>query len=235
MRIIMKVSGESLKNKENISSEMLEILLKDVKELKKANHEIVIVLGGGNFWRGRNDLDISAPVSDQVGMMATVMNAVSVNDYLNNNGIISECYSAFAVEGIAKKYHYHDVVKKLNNKEVIVLGGGLGNPNFSTDMVTVEKALELKADMIIMAKSIDGIYDKDPKKEGAIKYSQLSHEELLTNQIASGVDKLGVIDFEAMAALVKHKMPLYLYNAKDSEGLTKFINGQYDGTMVITK
>ena len=235
MRILMKVSGEALKNGNNISSNMLEILIKDVKKLKKAGHEIIIVVGGGNFWRGRNDLDISSVVSDHVGMLATVMNAISINDYFNNNNLMSSCYSAFACDGIVKKYHYQDVIGKLNQNEVIILGGGTGVPNFSTDMITIEKALELNADFILMAKNIDGIYDKDPKIDAAKKLKEITHEELFLNQIKQGVGSLGVIDFEAMASLVKCKIPLYIYDAKDEKGIDNFINNKPTGTFVITR
>lgn len=235
MRVIMKISGEVLKQDNNICDDMLKAVLNDVKLLKGRNYDVVLVAGGGNFWRGRNNLDIDSVISDQIGMLATIMNSLAINNYLNKNGVSSVVYSALECEGIVKKYNEYDVKKALNKGKIIVLGGGLGVPNFSTDMVVIEKAIELKADMIIMAKNIDGIYDKDPKEQGAIKKDIISHEELLLNQIKVGINKQGVMDFEALATLAKHQIPLYLYNAKDKEGLQAILEGHNKGTTVISE
>lgn len=235
MKIVMKISGEVLKEKDNISEEMLQKLLEDIKLLKDEGHSVILVTGGGNFWRGRNKLNISSTISDQIGMLGTVMNALAINSYLNNNGITSYVFSAFEVDGIVRKYNEYDVSKALSKDKVIVLGGGLGIPNFSTDMVVIEKAVQLKADMIIMAKNIDGIYDKDPNLANAKKYDIISHEELLYNQLKTGIDKNGVMDFEALATLAKYKIPLYLYSAKEKDGLKYILQGKNKGTTVITK
>lgn len=235
MRVIVKISGEVLKEDNNICDSMLKKVLDDVRLLKNNNYDVILVVGGGNFWRGRNNLDIDSTISDQIGMLATIMNSLAINNYLNNNGIISNVFSAFEVDGIVKKYNEYDVLKALRKNKVIVLGGGLGIPNFSTDMVTIEKAIQLKADMIIMAKNIDGIYDKDPKLEGAVKKDEITHQELLINQINVGIEKQGVMDFEALATLAKHRIPLYLYSAKDKEGLQSIIDGKNKGTTVITR
>lgn len=235
MRVVVKISGEVLKEDNNICDSMLKKILDDVKLLKQNNYDAILVVGGGNFWRGRNNLDIDSIISDQIGMLATIMNSLAINNYLNNNGIISNVFSAFEVDGITKKYNEYDVNKALKKNKVIVLGGGLGIPNFSTDMVTIEKAVQLKADMIIMAKNIDGIYDKDPKENDAKKISEITHEQVLLNQIKVGIDKQGVMDFEALATLAKHKIPLYLYSAKDKDGLKAIINKENRGTLVITR
>lgn len=235
MKIVMKISGEVLKQDNNICNDMLKEVLKDVLLLKKYNHDVILVVGGGNFWRGRNNLDINKVISDQIGMLATMMNALAINNYLNKNGVLSVVYSALEVEGIIKKYNEYDATKALSKNKVIVLGGGLGVPNFSTDMTVIEKAVQFEADMIIMAKNIDGIYDKDPKEQGAVKKDKITHEELLLNQIKVGIDKQGVMDFEALAALAKHKIPLYLYDARDKEGLEAFLTGKNKGTIVTSE
>ncbi len=235
MRVVMKISGEVLKEDKNICDSMLNEVLKDVKLLKDKDYQIILIIGGGNFWRGRNNLNIDSTISDQIGMLATIMNSLAINNYLNKNGVSSILFSAIAIEGIVKKYNEYDVSKALTKNKVIVLGGGLGVPNFSTDMVVIEKSIELEADMIIMAKNIDGIYDKDPKEEGAVKKDKITHEELLLNQIKSGINKQGVMDFEALAALAKHKIPLYLYDAKDKDGLRLILEGKNKGTTVITE
>lgn len=235
MRVLLKISGEALKNGNNISDNMLEQIFNNIKTLKDKNNDVIIVLGGGNFWRGRNDLNIDSIISDQIGMLATVMNALALNNYLNNNGIISNVFSSFEVEGIIKKYNEYDVKKAIRKNKVIVLGGGLGIPNFSTDMTAVSKAIELNVDMIIMGKNVDGIYDRNPQEKGAKKITEITHNELLNLQLNNGIDKLGVMDFEALATIAKYKVPLYLYDIKDKEGLINILNGNNKGTTVITK
>ena len=229
MRIVMKISGEALKNENSaISKEMLDKILEDIKLLK--DNELILVLGGGNLFRGRKNIGINDVRMDQIGMMGTVINALAVGDYLNLNGIKTKVYSAFNVDGIVERYSYSKVIDDLNNKNVIVLGGGCGLVNFSTDFVTVERAVELKADLVMMAKSIDGVYDKNPNKfSDCKKFDYLSFEEFL-NLGYNDLER-GIIDFEANVLLSKHKIPLYVYGAKNGS-ISNFINKKYDGTFI---
>lgn len=233
MRIVIKISGEALKNDYNISEESLEKLYRDILEIKNGN-EIIMICGGGNFWRGRNKLSINGVISDQVGMLGTVMNAIAINSYLNTKKIASSCYSAFDIPGIIKKSNINDVNKDLREGKVIVLGGGLGVPNLSTDMTTVSKAVEYNADLILMAKNIDAIYDKDPKLNGAVKIDEISHEELLNMSLKQGISSLMVLDLEALLTLAKHKIPMYVYNSNTIDSIKDVIEGR-KGTRVITK
>lgn len=233
MRIILKISGEALKGDYNISEENLEKIYKDIIDIKQ-NNELIIVVGGGNFWRGRNKLDINNVISDQIGMLGTVMNALAITSYLNQKGIISSCYSAFEVLGIIKKSNMDDVNKDLKDGKVIVLGGGLGVPNLSTDMTTVSKGIEYGVDLILMSKNIDAIYDKDPREEDAKKIDEISHEELLKMSLNQGVSSLTVLDLEALVELAKHKIPLYVYNSGSITNIKEVLEGK-SGTRVITK
>lgn len=233
MRIVIKISGEALKNGYNISEVSLERLYRDILDIKNGN-EIIMICGGGNFWRGRNKLSINGVVSDQVGMLGTVMNAIAINSYLNTKGIASSCYSAFDIPGIIKKSNINDVNKDLSEGKVIVLGGGLGVPNLSTDMTTVSKAVEYNADLILMAKNIDAIYDKDPKLNDAVKIDEISHEELLNMSLKQGISSLMVLDLEALLTLAKHKIPMYVYNSNTIDSIKDVIDGR-KGTRVITK
>lgn len=231
MRIIMKVSGEALKKESSISVSMLQQVLEEVKEISKDN-EVLLVVGGGNLWRGRDNLDISPSYSDNIGMLATIMNGIALASYFNEHEVLTDLYTAFNIEGIGKRYSYNEVINSLKNKRVVVLSGGLGIPNFSTDMVTVQKAVELSCDLILMAKNVDGVYDKDPKQFDAKKYDVISHEELLNIHLKSGVDKLGVIDLEAMIMLCKHKIPVYFYSLKTKNGASLYFKGTPTGTIV---
>ena len=136
--------------------------------------------------------------------------------------------------GIIKKGTPYEIENDLKNKKVVVFGGGLGIPNLTTDMTTVSKAIEYKADAILMAKSIDAIYDRDPKEEGAQKIKEISHEELLNMSLKQGVDSLMVMDLEALSSLVKNKMPLYVYSSSKINSVKEVLENK-EGTRVITK
>ena len=232
MRVVLKISGESLSGVNSIDSLMLDKVLNQVKELSKDN-EVILVVGGGNFWRGRNDLNINKVVSDNIGMLATVMNAIAINSYLNNNGIKSKCYGSFDISGIVERENVSKVSEDLSNNYVIVFGGGLGIPNLSTDMATVSKAIEYDASFILMAKNIDGVYDKDPKKYDAKKYDVLTHQQLFDLSIKQGASSLMILDIEALSALIKYRIPMYIYNSSDIDNINDVLSGRV-GTKIIS-
>lgn len=232
MRVVLKISGESLSGNGCIDSLMLDRVLAQVKELSLDN-EVILVVGGGNFWRGRNDLNINKVVSDNIGMLATVMNGMAISSYLNECGIKSRCYGSFDVSGMVLRENVSSVLDDLSNGYVVVLGGGLGVPNLSTDMTTVSKAISYDADFILMAKNVDGVYDKDPKKFDAKKFDILTHQELFDLSIKQGASSLMILDIEALAALVKHKIPMYIYNSSDINNLNDVIDGKV-GTKVVS-
>lgn len=232
MRVVLKISGESLSGNGCIDSLMLDRVFTQVKELSLDN-EVILVVGGGNFWRGRNDLNINKVVSDNIGMLATVMNGMAISSYLNECGIKSRCYGSFDVSGMVLRENVSSVLDDLSNGYVVVFGGGLGVPNLSTDMTTVSKAISYDADFILMAKNVDGVYDKDPKKFDAKKFDILTHQELFDLSIKQGASSLMILDIEALAALVKHKIPMYIYNSSDINNLNDVIDGKV-GTKVVS-
>lgn len=232
MRIVLKVSGESLKGDSNIDTKKLEKICSEIREIGKDN-ELLVVVGGGNFWRGRNSLNISSATSDYMGMLGTIMNALAMESYLNKDEVIATCYSAFEVLGVVKKAILSDVLEDLKKGKIIILGGGLGVPNLSTDMTTVSKAIEYDADLILMAKNVDGIYDRDPKNSDAKKLDTITHEELLNLSLSQGVSSLLILDAEALVELTKHKIPLYVYKADEIDNIEEVISGE-KGTRVIT-
>lgn len=232
MRVVLKISGESLSGNGCIDSIMLDRVLAQVKELSLDN-EVILVVGGGNFWRGRNDLNINKVISDNIGMLATVMNGMAICSYLNNNGVKSRCYGSFDVSGMVERENVSSVLSDLSNGYVVVFGGGLGIPNLSTDMTTISKAISYDASLILMAKNVDGVYDKDPKKFDAKKFDVLTHQELFDLSIKQGASSLMILDIEALAALVKHKIPMYIYNSSDVDSLNDVIEGKV-GTKVVS-
>ena len=229
MRVVLKVSGESLKGEYDLDNNALELVLKDIKSIIKEGAELIVVPGGGNFWRGRNELNINNSTSDYIGMLATVMNAIAIDSFLKENGISSSVYGSMDIKGTA-----YQIEKDLKDKKVVIFGGGLGIPNLTTDMTTVSKAIEHNADMILMAKNIDAIYDRNPKEEGAKKLKEISHEDLLAMSIKQGVDSLLIMDIEALSALSKHHVPLYVYSSKNVKDLKDVLQNK-EGTRVITK
>ncbi len=235
MNIVLKVSGESLKEENNLSNNMLLKVLNNVKYIKDKGHNVILIPGGGNFWRGRNKLDIDNAISDKIGMLATNMNALAITSFLNKNGIKTKVYSSYLIENLIEKYDKNKVLKDLDNNYVIVLGGGLGRPFISTDLATVTRANELKSDMIIMAKNIDAIYDKDPKLDGAKRYDVISHKELLDNQNKVGKSSIGVMDYEALLYINETKPTIYLYNAKKENGIIEILDGKNPGTIIKSK
>ncbi len=232
MRVVLKISGESLSGNGCIDSLMLDRVLAQVKELSLDN-EVILVVGGGNFWRGRNDLNINKVVSDNIGMLATVMNGMAISSYLNECGIKSRCYGSFDVSGMVERENVSSVLDDLSNGYVVVFGGGLGVANLSTDMTTVSKAISYDASLILMAKNVDGVYDKDPRKFDAKKFDVLTHQELFDLSIKQGASSLMILDIEALAALVKHKIPMYIYNSSDVNSLNDVIDGKV-GTKVVS-
>ena len=232
MRVVLKISGESLSGNGCIDSLMLDRVFAQVKELSLDN-EVILVVGGGNFWRGRNDLNINKVVSDNILMLATVMNGMAISSYLNECGIKSRCYGSFDVSGMVLRENVSSVLDDLSNGYVVVFGGGLGVANLSTDMTTVSKAISYDADFILMAKNVDGVYDKDPKKFDAKKFDILTHQELFDLSIKQGASSLMILDIEALAALVKHKIPMYIYNSSDINNLNDVIDGKI-GTKVVS-
>lgn len=231
MRIVLKVSGEALKKDLNVSLEGLNNVIKIINEIKD-NNELLIIVGGGNFWRGRNDLDINHDTSDWVGMLATVMNALCMNSYLNNKGILSSIQGSFSIPNIIENKDKDLVEEDLKNGKIVIFGGGSGRPGVSTDMTTTEIAKEYNADLILMSKNVDAIYDKDPKEEGANRIKEISHQELLDMSLKQ--DGLLVMDKVALISLNETKIPVYLYNANKISNLSEVFNG-VKGTKVITK
>ena len=230
MRIVLKISGESLKGDQNISDKALDKILERIRDIKKDN-ELIIVVGGGNFWRGRNKLNIDNDTSDYIGMLSTCMNALALESFLNNSGLSTKAFSAIDVPSLIPKKDIKEIEKELKDN-IIVLGGGTGNPGVSTDTTTVNAAIDYNADLILMSKNVDGIYDKDPKEEGAKKYDIMTYKELYDMSLAQG-DTLHVMDLGALEKLLEYKIPLYLYSNNDIKSIDEVINGN-KGTKVIT-
>ena len=194
-KIIIKMSGEALSSEKEIyENKIIEALVLDIKKLLEEKKEVGIVIGGGNIWRGAGK-EIERTMADQMGMLATIMNSIYFKAFAENYGVYSHIYTPMPAGAFTHVYDREKVLLSMEEGKFVIFAGGLGHPFFSTDTIPVLRALELKADRVLFAKNIDGIYDKDPKKhEDAVKYKKLTYKEIIQN-------RLEVIDLAAAVLL----------------------------------
>lgn len=227
-RVLLKLSGEALAGdkKTGFDEDICVRVANQVKTLVNEGIEVSIVIGGGNFWRGRSSETIDRTKADQIGMLATVMNCIYVSEIFRYVGLDTKIYTPFSCGSMTKLFSKDDVIDCMKNKGVAFLAGGTGHPYFSTDTATVLRAIELDCDIILMAKDIDGVYDSDPKKNpNAIKYDKISTQEVLDK-------KLGVIDLTAAVLSIDNKMPMLLFGLSEEDSIIKAAQGKSKGTIV---
>lgn len=227
-RILIKLSGEvfSGNNGANIDMDVLLEIAKALKVLKDAGKEIAVVVGAGNFVRGRDIKDIVRSRSDSMGMLATIINSIALKDACEKIGLDAEVHSAILMSEIAKTYRRDEAVRDLKNKIITILAAGTGNPYFSTDMAAALRSIEIDADVILYAKNVDGVYDKDPKKfADAKKYDKVKYSDIISKQ-------LGVIDLAAAVLCDEFAMPSILFALREPENIIKVGLGENIGTII---
>jgi uridylate kinase len=238
-RIIIKISGESLKNKNqeyNIDEQFLKRICLDIKKLYDRNMEIAIVVGGGNIWRGRNEFPFDSVISDRMGMLGTVINALALAEELKVLGIDAIPMSNLNVDLIIRKYEPIEARKLLNEHKIIIVGGGLGITGITTDTAAIHIADELNVDALLFGKTIAGIYDKNPKKYPDAKlYKKINHIDLLQIHINNGVKTLGALDFVAEAMACLSTKEIIVFDMNDLNFFNNLINSQdFNGTIIST-
>lgn len=227
-RILLKLSGEALagEKKTGFSEEEIRRVAAEVKKVADLGTEIAVVIGGGNFWRGRTSGDMDRVHADQIGMLATVMNCLYAAEYFRIAGMQCKVMAPYEIGDVAEKFVRDKAVEYLEEKNVVFFAGGTGHPFFSTDMSTVLRAVEIGADIILSAKAIDGVYDKDPKVyPDAVKYDTLRMSELIDK-------KLGVIDLASAVLAEENHMPMLLFGLNEENSILRAINGDKIGTVV---
>lgn len=237
-RILLKLSGEALagsnqlgiNNQLGLDKDTVLGVAKQVKELSDKGNQIAIVIGGGNFWRGRNTGnrdDLDRVKSDQIGMLATVMNCIyAATIFQNKAELNTRIMSPFVCGSMTELFNRDVALKALKNKEVVFFAGGIGHPYFSTDMSAVLMAIEISADIILSAKAIDGVYDSDPKtNSNAKKYDIMQMQEIVDN-------KLRVIDLAAAALALDNHMPMMLFKLNEENSIVKAVEGNSSGTYI---
>ena len=228
-RILLKISGEALVGKETKGIDFDRVLeiCKEIKEVKeKYGTEIAIVVGGGNFWRGRSNRHMYSCTSDHIGMLGTTMNALAVNDAFRQLGVDSRVQTGIEMRQIAEFYIRNRTLKHLSKSRIVIFGCGTGNPFFSTDTAAALRAAEIHADVVLKATNVDGIYTADPKKDkDAVKYDYLSYIDILNNG-------LNAMDSTATTLCMDNNIPILIYNMHEYGNLEKVIQGEKIGTLV---
>lgn len=227
-RVLLKLSGEALSGGKGTGFDEATVVgvAKQVKQLADQGTQIGIVIGGGNFWRGRSSENINRSKADQIGMLATVMNCLYVSEIFRSVGMRTDIMTPFTIGAFTHLYSIDGANENLNNGVVTFFAGGTGHPYFSTDTATVLRAIEIEADVILLAKSIDGCYDSDPKSNpNAKKYDEISIDEVIEKQ-------LGVVDMTASIMCRENKMPMLVFGLNQENSIVNTVSGKFTGTKV---
>ena len=232
-RVVLKLSGESLKGDQEfgLDSDILKTIATEIKKVSKINAQVSIVAGGGNFWRGaefeKRGMDRST--ADYAGMLATIMNALALQDELEKNQIEVRTQSALNLPSVAEAYIRRRAIRHLEKGRLVLFAGGTGNPFMSTDTAAALRAVEINADILIMAKNgVDGLYDSDPNKnKSAKKISQITHHEALSK-------RLEALDSTALTLCMDNTLPIVIFDLFKPDNLLKVISGQKIGTKIYT-
>ena len=227
MRILLKLSGEALAgpNKTGFHEDTVRGVALQVKKILDGN-QVEIVIGGGNFWRGRTSENIDRVKADQIGMLATVMNCIYVSEIFRSVGIDTEIMTPFQCSSFTTLFSKDAAVAALKAGKVVFFAGGTGHPYFSTDMGTVLRAIETEADSVLLAKSIDGVYDDDPATNpNAKKFDEISLAEVVKRG-------LKVVDTPASALALENKMPFMVFDLNEPDSIVNALSGKFNGTRV---
>ncbi len=227
-RILLKLSGEAISGNKGFGFDEATVIgvAKQVKQIVDNGVEVGIVIGGGNFWRGRTSNTIDRTKADQIGMLATVMNCIYVSEIFRSEGMMTNVLTPFECGSFTKLFSKDRANKYFAKGMVVFFAGGTGHPYFSTDTGTTLRAIEIEADGIYLAKAIDGVYDSDPKvNPDAKKYDTISIEEVIEK-------KLAVVDMTASVMCMENHMPMYVFALNEENSIVNAVSGQFNGTVV---
>lgn len=227
-RVLLKLSGEALagEKKTGFDEATVTRVAKQVKVLVDEGVQVGIVIGGGNFWRGRSSENIDRTKADQIGMLATVMNCIYVSEIFRSQGMLTSILTPFQCGEFTKMFSKDRANKYFDHNMVVFFAGGTGHPYFSTDTATVLRAIEIEAGTILLAKAVDGVYDSDPKENpDAKKYSEVTIGEVIDK-------KLGVVDLAASILCMENKMPMIVFGLNEENSIVNAAHGIITGTKV---
>ncbi|MDC3414112.1 UMP kinase [Aquibacillus sp. 3ASR75-11] len=230
-RIVLKLSGEALSGEQGygIEPKIIQSIAAQVKEVSELGVEVAIVVGGGNIWRGKvgSEMGMDRANADYMGMLATVMNSLALQDSLENFGIPTRVQTSIEMRQVAEPYIRRKAIRHLEKKRVVIFAAGTGNPYFSTDTTAALRAAEIEAEVILMAKNnVDGVYTADPKwDQDAIKYEELTYLDVLN-------EGLGVLDSTASSLCMDNDIPLLVFSIKENGNIKKAVLGENIGTVI---
>lgn len=227
-RVLLKLSGEALAGdkKTGFDEATVKEVARQVKTAVDDGIEVGIVIGGGNFWRGRQSNAIDRTKADQIGMLATVMNCIYVSEIFRSEGMMTQILTPFECGSMTKLFSKDRANKYFSKGMVVFFAGGTGHPYFSTDTATVLRAVEIEAEAILLAKAVDGIYDSDPKlNPNAVKYDEISIEEVVDK-------KLAAMDLTASIMCLEQKMPMLVFGLEEENSIVNAVHGKFTGTKV---
>ena len=226
--VLLKLSGEALAGEKHTGFDEATVVkvAKQVKQLADDGVEVGVVIGGGNFWRGRTSENIDRTKADQIGMLATVMNCIYVSEIFRSEGMKTQVLTPFECGSFTKLFSKDRANKYFEHGMVVFFAGGIGHPYFSTDTTTVLRAVEIEADVILLAKAIDGVYDSDPKvNPNAVRYDEVSIQEVIDKQLA-------VVDLTASIMCMENHMPMYVFGLNEENSIAETMSGTFTGTKV---
>lgn len=226
-RIMLKLSGEALagNKKTGFDEETVREVALQVKQLTD-DTQVGIVIGGGNFWRGRSSENIDRTKADQIGMLATIMNCIYVSEIFRSVGMDTEILTPFACGSFTRLFSKDEANKYFEQGKVVFFAGGTGHPYFSTDTGVVLRAIEVEAEVILLAKAVDGVYDDDPRSNpSAKKYDEVSIDEVIEKN-------LQVVDMTASILARDNKMPMWVFGLGEKDSIVNTVNGRFSGTKV---
>ena len=227
-RIMLKISGEALagEQKQGLNTETINSISDKIKELHELGVEIAIVVGGGNFWRGRSGKGMDRTTADHMGMLATVINALGLQDSLEFRGIPTRVQTAIEMRQIAEPYIRRKAVRHLEKGRIVIFACGTGNPYFSTDTTAALRAAEIDAEVILLAKKVDGVYDSDPNTNPkAVKFDKLSFLDVLNRE-------LGVMDSTAASLCKDNNIPIIVFGLDKPDNIIRVVKGENIGTSI---
>jgi len=227
-RVILKISGEALagEDKTGINQKVIEAVVRQLKEVSQAGIKIGIVVGGGNFWRGRQGAEMDRTTADHMGMLATIINALALQDACERAGLQTRVQTAITIPAVAEPYIFRKAMRHFEKGRIVIFACGTGNPYFSTDTGAALRAAETGADALLMAKNTDGVYDKDPNKfPNAKKFDKISYLDVIKNGLA-------LMDATSVTLCMEHNIPIIAFALSTPNGIVKAAKGESIGTVI---
>lgn len=227
-RVLLKLSGEALAGDKGfgIDNEVVNSVARSIKELTGMGVEVAIVVGGGNIFRGRTGEGMDRTTADHMGMLATVINSLALQSSLENIGVDTRVQTAIEMRQVAEPYIRRRAIRHLEKNRVVIFGGGTGNPYFSTDTTAALRAAEIEAEVILLAKKVDGVYDSDPViNPSALKFDELTYMDVLSRE-------LKVMDSTATSLCMDNNIPIRVFSLEDPNNIIEVVKGKSIGTLV---